>query len=73
MSSNQELSVEVGETAYFLGWCLRFLSVHLYLKQLYLRTSNQEFFFDLMHFSSIAPLKTQILKKKIIHFQTLIL
>ena len=42
---------------------------NLYMMYLSIRTNNQELFFDLMNFSPIAPLKTQILKKiNFLHF-----
>ena len=57
--------IEVGDT----GLMSQISLANLYLMYLSIRTNNQELFFDLMNFSPIAPLKTQILKKiKFLHF-----
>ena len=57
--------LEVGVT----GLMSQISLANLYMMDLSIRTNNQELFFDLMNFSPIAPLKTQILKKiNFLHF-----
>ena len=58
MKYNHIQNVGIGYMAYFFDELFEFCSGHLYLEELYIRTNNYDFFFDLRQNSAFAPLKT---------------